>query len=87
MKDDPYENSDAVFGVKNTLVVGTTTVTDVKLAQKYGVEVGCALLEYNFVLVTEDVAMQLRLKNASEAMLAQGKKMLFIDGLPVPDVD
>lgn len=87
LKNDPYENSDAVFGVKNTLVVSTTKVTDAKLAQKHGVEVGCALLEYNFVLVTEEVAMQLRHKNASEAMMAQGKEMVFIDGLPVPAVD
>lgn len=87
MKDDPYERSDAVFGVKNTLVVNLTTVTDIKIAQKYGVDLGCALLEYTFVLVTEEVAMQLRHKNASEAMLAQGRKMVYIDGLPVPDVD
>jgi hypothetical protein len=87
LKGDPYENSDAVFGVKNTLVVSPTSVTDATVEQKYGVEAGCALLEYNFVLVTKDTAMELRYKNASEAMLAQGKKMVFIDGLPVPDVD
>jgi hypothetical protein len=76
-----------VFGVKNTLVVELKRVTDEKLAQHYGVEVGCALMEYDFVLVTKEEALDLRFKNAAAAMLAQGKKMQFIGGLPVPDVD
>jgi hypothetical protein len=53
LNNDPYENSDAVFGVKNTLVVDLTKITDDKLAQQYDVRIGCALLEYEFVLVTE----------------------------------
>ena len=76
-----------MFGVKNTLIVSTTRVTDESVANKYGVKVGTALMEYDFVLVTEDAAMNLRHEKASEAMKAQGKQMQFIDGLPVPDVD
>jgi len=87
LKNDPYESSDAVFGVKNTLVVNLKKVEDSELAQKHGVDVGCALMEYDFTLVTEEAAMELRHKNASDAMLAQGKKMQFVDGLPIPDVD
>lgn len=87
MKNDPYETSDAVFGVKSTLVVDLTKVTDVSIAERHGVELGCALMEYNFVLVTEEAAMELRQKNATDAMRAQGRKVRFIDGLPIPDLD
>lgn len=87
LRGDPYESSDAVFGVKDSLVVDLTKVTDEATAQKYGVEVGCRLLKYDFVLVTKEETMALREKNAREAMLAQGRNMLFVDGLPVPDVD
>jgi hypothetical protein len=73
--------------VKNSLVVALTKVEDEGTAQRYGVNLGCALLEYNFVLVTDEAAMSLRHKEAAEAMQAQGRKMRFIDGLPVPDVD
>lgn len=87
MKNDPYKSSDAVFGVKNSLVVALAKVEDKETAQRYRVNLGCALLEYNFVLVTDEAAMSLRHKRAAEAMQAQGRKMKFIDGLPIPDVD
>lgn len=87
LKNDPYESSDAVFGVKNTLIVDLTRVEDEAVAKKYGVEVGCALMQYDFVLVTKEEAFELRYQNAAAAMLAQGRNMQFIDGLPVPDVD
>jgi hypothetical protein len=73
--------------VKNTLVVNLKKVENSELAQKYGVDVGCALMEYDFALVTEEAVMELRHKNASEAMVAQSKNMQFVDGLPIPDVD
>lgn len=87
LKNDPYESSDAVFGVKKTLVVDLSKVTEVSTAEKYSVELGCALMEYDFVLVTEEAAMELRQKKATEAMQAQGRKVQFIDGLPIPDLD
>lgn len=87
MKNDPYESSDAVFGVKKTLVVDLSKVTEVSSAEKYDVELGCALMEYDFVLVTEEAAMELRQKKATEAMQSQGRKVQFIDGLPIPDLD
>jgi hypothetical protein len=68
-------------------VVTLKKVENYELAQKYGVDVGCALMQYDFALVTETAVMELRHKNASDAMLAQGKKMQFVNGLPVPDVD
>lgn len=87
LKDDPYETSDAVFGVKSTLVVELGKVQDEKMAREHGVQIGCALMEYDFVLVTKEEAMDLRYRNAEAAMLAQGKKMEYIDGLPVPELD
>ena len=87
MRNSPYENSDAVFGVKNSLVVDVKQVEDPAVAERYGVEVGSALLEYDFILVSESEALELRQKNAAEAMAAQGTKVVFLDGLPVPDLD
>ncbi|KAM0511602.1 hypothetical protein ACHAPE_009752 [Trichoderma viride] len=87
LKNDPYETSDAVFGVKSMLVVELKTVQDKEMAEQYGVDVGCALMEYEFVLVTKQEAFDLRYKNAEAAMKAQGKQMQYINGLPVPDID
>ncbi|KAL7911026.1 aromatic compound dioxygenase [Trichoderma velutinum] len=87
LKNNPYETSDAVFGVKDTLVVELGQVTDEAMAQQYGVSVGCALLRYDFVLVTKKQAMDLRHSNAAAAMLVQGRRVQFVNGLPVPDVD
>ncbi|KAH6988659.1 Intradiol ring-cleavage dioxygenase [Ilyonectria destructans] len=87
LKNDPYETSDAVFGVKNTLVVELQRVNDQEVADQYSVQVGCALMEYDFGLVTKEDAFNIRYKNAEAAMKAKGMKMQYIDGLPVPEVD
>ena len=60
---------------------------DEKMATRYSVEVGTKLLTYDFVLVTDAEAEELRGKKALEAMTAQGRKMRLWNGLPVPDVD
>ncbi|KAF5245931.1 hypothetical protein HYE67_005245 [Fusarium culmorum] len=87
LKDDPYESTDAVFGVKDSLVVSIQKVTDEEMAKKYDVKVGSALMTYDFVLVTEKAAAELRRKKAEEAMAGLGRSFKFIDDLPVPDVD
>lgn len=87
LRNDPYETSDAVFGVKESLVVDLQRVTDETMAKKYDVELGCSLLTYDFVLVSDTEARELREKRAMEAMAAQGRKMRLVEGLPVPDVD
>ncbi|KEZ39587.1 Uncharacterized protein SAPIO_CDS9498 [Scedosporium apiospermum] len=87
VRNDPYENSDAVFGVKNSLVVDVKEVKDREVAENYGAYVGCALIEYDFVLVLESEALALREQRAAEAMKAQGRKVTFLDGLPVPELD
>ncbi|KAK7714433.1 hypothetical protein SLS57_007160 [Botryosphaeria dothidea] len=86
LRNDPYETSDAVFGVKETLLVDLGTV-NTEQAKKYGAKEGGKLMTYDFVLVTDEEARKLREQNAMEAMVAQGRKMKLWNGLPVPDVD
>ncbi|KAF2457843.1 Intradiol ring-cleavage dioxygenase [Lineolata rhizophorae] len=85
-RGDPYETSDAVFGVKETLVIDFGSAT-AEMAQKYGVKEGCKTCTYDFTLITEAEANALREEKAMKAMAAQGKKMKLYQGLPVPDVD
>ncbi|MCJ1465689.1 hypothetical protein MMC07_004308 [Pseudocyphellaria aurata] len=86
LRGDPYEKSDAVFGVKNSLVVDLELVDDAT-AQQYRVEPGTRLLKYDFVLVTDKEARDLRDELAKKALADLGLKMKLIDGLPIPDVD
>ncbi|KAF5973354.1 hydroxyquinol-1 2-dioxygenase [Fusarium coicis] len=87
LKDDPYETTDAVFGVKDSLIVSIKKVEDEEMAKRYGVKVGSALMTYDFVLVSDEAAAKLRREKAEEAMAKLGRKFRFIDDLPVPDVD
>lgn len=80
-------NSDAVFGVKESLIVDLEEVTDENMANQYGVKIGTKLIKYDFVLVTNEMAIELRLDKAKDAMKAQGIDVMFIDGLPVPTLD
>jgi protocatechuate 3,4-dioxygenase beta subunit len=86
LRGDPYETSDAVFGVKETLVVDLKTVSSSQ-AKEYGVAEGCRLLTYDFVLVSDEEARSLREKEAMAAMEKLGRRMKLVEGLPVPDVD
>ncbi|KIV99781.1 uncharacterized protein PV09_08587 [Verruconis gallopava] len=86
LRGDPYETSDAVFGVKESLLVDLKTV-DASAASKYGVKEGTKLLTYDFVLVSESEAKALREDEARKAMEALGLRMKLLEGLPVPDVD
>lgn len=89
IRDSPYERSDAVFGVKESLLVRLKSVSDVEgYAEKYGVPPSTRLMQYDFVLVTEDESNRIRNEKALEAIQKQGVTgMKVIDGLPVPDVD
>ncbi|KAF1959833.1 chlorocatechol 1,2-dioxygenase [Byssothecium circinans] len=87
LRGDPYETSDAVFGVKESLIVDLGTV-NAEQAGKYGVEEGTKLLTYDFVLVTDEETRKLRDEEALKAMKKLGREgMTIIDGLLVPDVD
>ena len=86
LRGDPYETSDAVFGVKESLLIDLGTV-NADQASQYGVKEGSKLISYDFVLVTEDESRKLREKNAMQAMEKLGRNMKLYKGLPVPDVD
>ncbi|KAK0113441.1 hypothetical protein ONS95_013699 [Cadophora gregata] len=85
---DEYMTSDAVFGVKDSLIVEMKGAT-AEQAEKYGVRVGYPVIEWEFVLVTEKETEELRDGNALKAMakLFPGKKVKLFDHLPVPDLD
>jgi len=86
LRGDPYETSDAVFGVKESLLIDLGTV-DAEMAETYGVKEGTKLISYDFVLVSEQESRELREKNAMEAMKDLGLRMKLYNGLPIPDVD
>jgi hypothetical protein len=49
VKGDPFETSDAVFGVKSSLIVDVKTVEEESMAKQYGVSKGDWLIEWDFV--------------------------------------
>ena len=66
--------------------MGLDTV-NAEQAKKYDVKEGSKLITYDFVLVTDEEARQLREEEAMKAMEALGRRMKLYHGLPVPDVD
>jgi len=57
---DPYETSDAVFGVKKSLIVDVEKVDDASIAKKYDVQEQDWLIKYDFVLTTREETQSLR---------------------------
>jgi protocatechuate 3,4-dioxygenase beta subunit len=51
VRGDPFETSDAVFGVKSSLIVDVKTVETEAMAKQYGVSVGDWLIEWDFVFL------------------------------------
>ena len=86
LRNDPYETSDAVFGVKDSLIVDLGKV-DKQTAENYGVEEGTAMLTYDFVLVSDKESYDLRAQKSKQALEKLGRKVKIVEGLPVPDVD
>lgn len=87
VKGSDYETTDAVFGVKDSLIVELDTVTP-ELAKEYNVKEGTKLLKYDFVLVTDEETKKLRHDEAVKAMKDLGREgMMIVNGLPVPEVD
>ena len=86
LRGDPYETSDAVFGVKSSLIVDFNSA-DEEMAKKYNVRPGTRVLKHDFVLVSEKEASDLRDERSRKALAALGRRVKLLDGLPVPDVD
>ena len=92
LRTDPYLNSDAVFGVKNSLVVDMPPIDKAKAAQylspdEQRQQSKWSVLEYDFVLVTEASALGLRNEKSIKALEELGKSVTTIDGLIVWGVD
>ncbi len=86
LRGDPYETTDAVFGVKSSLVVDFTPLPQ-SLASQHSLPSHSLLLEYDFVLVTEKEASDLRDEKSRKALEQLGRKIRIVEGLPVPDMD
>lgn len=86
LRGDPYETSDAVFGVKNSLLFDIGKAGP-EIAQKYDVPEGHALLTYDFVLVSSEETATMRAENSKIALDKLGRKVKIVNGLPVPDLD
>lgn len=86
MRGDPYETSDAVFGVKQSLIVDLEKV-DAATAKEYDFQEGGDLLRHEFVLTTKEETEKLRDENAVKALEQLGLRMKLVDHLPVPDLD
>ncbi|OJJ62880.1 hypothetical protein ASPSYDRAFT_672589 [Aspergillus sydowii CBS 593.65] len=86
LRNDPFETSDAVFGVKDSLVVDLGKAGP-KYAAKYNVPEDHALLTYDFVLVSDKETSDLRAKNSKDALDKLGRKVKIVNGLPIPDLD
>ncbi|WYZ39492.1 hypothetical protein EsH8_III_001406 [Colletotrichum jinshuiense] len=87
LRGDPYERSDAVFGVKESLIVDLGHVSDVPgLAEKHGISPSMRLMRYDFVIVTEEETLQLRDQLAREALEKQGVSgVVVINGVLMPE--
>ena len=77
---------DAVFGVKQSLIVDFVPATK-EIAEKYGVKEGSKVLKHDFVLVSDKETEKLRDENALAALKKLGRKVKLLNHLPVPDVD
>ncbi|CEN62929.1 Intradiol ring-cleavage dioxygenase [Aspergillus pseudodeflectus] len=86
LRNDPFETSDAVFGVKDSLVVDIKRAGP-EYAAKYGVSEDHALLTYDFVLVSDVETRELREKNSKAALDKLGRKVKIVNGLPIPELD
>ncbi|KAI1472436.1 dioxygenase [Daldinia caldariorum] len=85
-RGDPYETSDAVFGVKQSLLVDFEKA-DAATAKEYDFQEGGLLLRHDFVLTTKEETEKLRDENAIKALAQLGLQLKLVDHLPVPEMD
>ncbi|OTB01848.1 hypothetical protein M426DRAFT_210824 [Hypoxylon sp. CI-4A] len=86
VRGDPYETTDAVFGVKQSLIIDIDKV-DPATAKEYNFPEGGSLLKYEFVLTTKEETERLRDENAVKALADLGLRLKLVDHLPVPELD
>ncbi|KAI1820082.1 dioxygenase [Xylaria intraflava] len=86
IRGDPYETTDAVFGVKKSLIVSPQKI-DKATAKQYGVPENSWILKQDFILPTEKESADLKDQLAMKAIEKMGLNMKLVDHLPVPDLD
>jgi hypothetical protein len=57
------------------------------MANEYHITPGTLVLQYDFVLVSETEASDLREQKSKKALEGLGRKFKMLNELPVPDVD
>lgn len=72
--------------MKDSLVVDMDPI-DATTAEKYGMPPSALLLNYDFVLPTEQEATDLHQETTRKALADLGLNFKLVNGLPVPDVD
>ena len=75
-----------MFGVKESLLIDLGEV-DERTARTYDVRLGSKMTRYDFVLVSEKEASDLRDERAKKALADLGRKAKLLNGFPMPDVD
>lgn len=87
-KGDPYEYSDAVFGVKTPLLFALDKLGDEK-AKKYGMKADDWYLKWHFKIITEKQAKDLLVQKSKEDLekIGRGEYVINDDGLPVAALD
>lgn len=86
LRGDPFETSDPVFGVQESLLTEYEQADDAT-AKQYDVKPGTKVMKYDFVLASDKEVADVRHKRAEQALADLGHKTKWLDGLPVPDVD
>jgi hypothetical protein len=86
LRGDPYETSDAVFGVKDSLIVDLQAAADINgCCEEYGVPGTLKVLKYDFVLVTDVEVTALRNQKALDAASSLGLRLKLDNGFLVRD--
>lgn len=79
VRGDPYESTDAVFGVKRSLVVDFRRVEEVVVLREFGLERGAWGVEYDFVLVGEKEEKEKEKKEKRREELVEELQKLDVD--------
>ncbi|EWC47434.1 hypothetical protein DRE_00402 [Drechslerella stenobrocha 248] len=85
LRGDPYETSDAVFGVKSSLIAELDSITDPEMADKHGMKAGDHLLRWDFVLITDRESEELKAKLAKDTLHKYKSGARLDHDLPVAD--
>ncbi|KAH7236622.1 Intradiol ring-cleavage dioxygenase [Fusarium tricinctum] len=81
VRGDPYETSDAVFGVKESLIVDLERISEASgFSETYGVSETTKLLKYDFVLVSEAEAEALRHERATKSAVNLKNGVKVVNG-------